>query len=177
MNGSVVYQTTGGVGVLQGWAYLDYDHVIAGTAVFTSRQPGNPIDFEAAVPLESQSQDRFVIAFDNSRGYYTGIALANASSSRTETVSVTFRDETGMAFLVDSLVMRPLTHTAFLVDDSYPATAGVRGVVEFSTNDSSSQLTGLGLRFNPTGSFTSTSPFSGVGGELLFLSSSRYHEG
>jgi len=49
------------------------------------------------------------------------------------------------------------------LDDTYPATAGVRGVVEFSTNDSAAQLAGLGLRFNPTGSFTSTSPFSAVG--------------
>jgi hypothetical protein len=162
VNGSVVLQTTGGVGVLQGWAYLSYDRVIAGTAVFTSRQPGNPVDFEAAVPLESQFQDRFVIAFDNSGGFFTGIALVNASSSRTETVSVAFRDETGTVFLLDSFVMRPMTHTAFLVDDTYPATAGVRGVVEFSTNDSAAQLAGLGLRFNPTGSFTSTSPFSGV---------------
>jgi hypothetical protein len=163
VNGSVVYQTTGGVGVLQGWAYLAYDHVIAGTAVFTRRLPGNAVDFEAAVPLESQFQDRFVIAFDNAGGYYTGIALVNASSGRTETVSVTFRDETGAAFLLDSFVMGPNTHTAFLVDDTYPATAGVRGVVEFSTNDSAAQLAGLGLRFNPTGSFTSTSPFSAVG--------------
>jgi len=44
------------------------------------------------------------------------------------------------------------------VPEFYTLVADRRGLVEFST--SSAALAGLGLRFNPAGSFTSTSPFS-----------------
>ncbi len=157
VNGSVVLQTAGGGSIRQGWAQLDYTEQMAGFAVFKSHRPGFE-DSEAAVPLGSYYEHRFVMAFDNTAGYVTGVAIVNPSQTVTATVFVTFRDESGNQIQLDSFTMGPLTHTAFSVPEFYPQVADRRGVVEFST--SSAALAGLGLRFNPAGSFTSTSPFS-----------------
>jgi hypothetical protein len=161
VNGSDVLETTGGVGVLQGWARVDTFSTIGGFAVFKSHRPGRAYDFEAAVPVSSPLEHRFMMAFDNTNGFLTGIAVANPSATETAHVSLTFRDTAGNVIVGGgTLTMPPLTHFAFIVTepDQYPQTAGQRGVVEFSTPTSS--LSGLGLRFNPTGPLTSTSPFS-----------------
>ncbi len=166
IGGSVVVQTGGGPVVRQGWANLSTTGgKIAGTAVFRSHLVNRADDFEAAVPLASQVDHRFIIAFDNTSGFVTGIALANPSPFAAQIV-VTFRDETGTQIVSRPLSMAAMSHTAFLVDLNYPETAGKRGVVEYNTVN---HIAGLGLRYikvSATGSplvtaaFTSTSPFT-----------------
>jgi len=166
IGGSVVIETDPGPVVLQGWASLSTTGgKIAGTAVFRSHLATRTDDFEAAVPIASQLDHRFIIAFDNSTGFVTGIALANPSPFAAQIV-VTFRDETGAQIVARPLSMAAMSHTAFLVDVNYPETAGKRGVVEFTTVN---HIAGLGLRYikvsatgNPlvTAAFTSTSPFT-----------------
>lgn len=75
---------------------------------------------------------------------------------------MTFRDENGNILQSTGLVLPPMNHTAFLLADQYPVTAGIRGTVEFQLNNAATEnngaVFGLGLRFNPTGPFTSIQP-------------------
>jgi hypothetical protein len=168
IGGSMVVQTDGGPVVRQGWASLSTTGgKIAGTAVFRSHLADRADDFEAAVPLASQVDHRFIIAFDNTSGFVTGIALANPDPVPSAAqIVVTFRDESGTQIVTRPLSLAAKGHTAFLVDLNYPETAGKRGVVEFN---SVNHIAGLGLRYikvSATGSplvtaaFTSTSPFT-----------------
>ena len=169
IGGSVVLQTDSGPVELQGWASLaTTGGKIAGTAVFRSHLANRTDDFEAAVPLASQVDHRFIIAFDNTDGFVTGIALANPDPSIAAQIVVTFRDENGAQIVARPLSMNAMTHMAFLVpsDLNYPETAGKRGVVEFKTVN---HIAALGLRYivvggtasHPvTAAFTSTPPFT-----------------
>jgi hypothetical protein len=85
----------------------------------------------------------------------TGVAIANPFSYTSITVFVTFRDEQGNQYLVDSFSLAALAHTSFNLADRYPASAGRRGVVEFDTSSLAMGL--LGLRFGAQ-SFTSVLP-------------------
>jgi hypothetical protein len=52
-------------------------------------------------------------------------------------------------------------HVSFSVADRYPNTAGFLGTLEVNSNAAASNgIAALGLRFNPSGSFTSVLPIS-----------------
>jgi hypothetical protein len=110
--------------------------------------------------MGSQSDHRFVMVFDNTKGYVIGAALANPSSLQANLVTAIFRDENGTLIMQDTFAMKALAHLAFAFPDRYPLTAGKKGTVEFQ---STGFLSGLGLRFNATGPFTSFNVLSNVG--------------
>lgn len=160
--GSRVYETAGGAAVTtQGWAFLSTFGTMGGFAVLRSHFPGQP-DSEAVVPIENQSTTRFLMEFDNTHGYIIGIALANPSQVSGTQVIAIFRDENGNQFQQDGFILPPLGHIAFAVPSKYPQTVNRRGTVEFS-GGGGGNLTGLGLRFNPTGPFTSFYALSAPG--------------
>lgn len=127
-----------------------------GAAIFRQRVPGRP-DFEAVVPASSFDDSKLSFPFDNSGGFVTGIALINASASA-NSLQMVIRDEDGTILGQEEFTLGGRNKSVFVVPDKYPQTAGKRGSMEVST--SAGFLGGLGLRFNPNGSFTSMHPTS-----------------
>jgi Viral BACON domain len=108
----------------------------------------NPNGQEAVVPLESRTANGFVIAFDNTAGTATGIAI-NSVSSQTVIVAVIVRDDTGARIATDTLNVAPNGHLAFTLSDKYAGTANLRGTIEFD-----GQIGALGIRIPVAHTFT-----------------------
>jgi len=133
MVGSAQLTTTGNVG---GFAIFRYD----------------PTGQEAVVPLEARNAGAYVLAFDNTSGLSTGLALANVSN-QSANVPVTFRDDTGASLGAAVINLAAYGHTSFLLTSSYAFAAAKRGSVEFDT-PAGGQISALGLRATPTGAVT-----------------------
>jgi hypothetical protein len=113
----------------------------------------NPNGQEAVVPLESRSATAYILAFDNTAGTATGIAL-NSVSSQAVSVPVIVRDDTGAQIANDTLNLAANGHLAFtLVSDKYAATANIRGTIEFDTPPGG-QIGALGIRIPVAHTFT-----------------------
>jgi len=154
VNNTITMETQGtGNTLRQGFAYIDQPlgTKVGGFGTFRQRVPGRP-DFEAVVPIVSRFDDRFVLLYDNTRGFSTGIAIANPNSDR-KIIPITVRDEDGKVLATRTITMDSLTHLAGSVSVTWPETVGKRGSVEFQMNGFGAGV--LGLRFNPSGSFTS----------------------
>ena len=137
-------------GVNVGWADVQASGPLAGYAVFRLRGPGGP-DSEGTVPLDNRPSTSIAFPYDETSGFRTGIALTNLSASR-QTVTATLLDDNGSQLGTAQITLQPLGHSAFYVDERFPPAFRHLGIVQFQ---SGSGLTGIGLRFNPTGSFTS----------------------
>ncbi len=151
VGGTRVIETLGGsTPLVQGWAQMTTTRNVNGLAVFRQRVAGRP-DQEAAVTLTSTSS-KFVMPFDNTTDFVTSMALVNTSATLGATISVIIRDESGAQIAFDAISLAGRGYSAFSLADRFASTRARRGSVEFS---STSQITGLGLRFNSGGAFTS----------------------
>jgi hypothetical protein len=104
---------------------------------------------EAVVPLESRNANAYLLAFDNTNGTFTGVAV-NAVSAQAVSVPVIVRDDTGAQIATDTLNLAANGHTQFtLVTDKYPATANTRGTIEFD-KPANGQIGAVGIRI-PSG--------------------------
>jgi hypothetical protein len=104
---------------------------------------------EAVVPLESRNAGGYIIAFDNTGGTTTGIAV-NAVSAGQANIPVTVRDDTGNTIATDTLNLAANGHLAFtLGTQKYTAAANIRGTIEFDA-PTGVQIGALGIRM-PTG--------------------------
>ena len=114
----------------------------------------NPNGQEAVVPLEDRSAaNGFVIAFDNTSGTATGIAV-NSVSAQAAAVPVIVRDDTGAQIATDTLSLAANGHMAFTLGvDKYPVTLNKRGTIEFTT-PFGAQIGALGIRIPPALTFT-----------------------
>jgi hypothetical protein len=148
----LLIQTTGPFGSTTqvGWAQLLANGSIGGFAVFTQEIGASLQDGE--VPLETRTASTYTVAFDNTSGSATGVALANLTSQPL-TSTVTIRDDTGSQILSNSVPVPAMGHTSFNLVSQYPATAQRRGTVTFTTSGPG-QIGVLGLRFNMTGAFS-----------------------
>jgi len=159
---SATFETAGDSRFLsQGWATIKKDNssdVVGGFAIFRQRIAGRS-DSEAVVPIVSQFDSHFVLLFDNTAGYVTGIAIANPTSSSV-VVPITIRNESGQIIDRRTESLGPFQHRAFAVADRWPTTEGLRGSMEFVTSGFGVGV--LGLRFNPAGSFTSFHVLSNI---------------
>jgi hypothetical protein len=116
----------------------------------------NPTGQEAVVPLESRNANAYVLAFDNTSGTATGVAI-NSVSAQAVNVPVVIRDGTGAQIATDTLNLAANGHLAFtLVTDKYPMTANIRGTIEFDTPPGG-QIGALGIRA-PVGHTCTTLP-------------------
>jgi hypothetical protein len=131
--------------VTTGWALLSAPNndAIGVFAVFRQTSPGRQPQ-EAVVPAVSQSENHFVMPFDNT-GFITGIALANPTLNVVN-VPVNIRDENGKIIDTRNFSLGPSSHMSFSLPDTWGTTAGRRGTIEFIT--SGFGLGALGLRFN-----------------------------
>lgn len=137
---------------LQGEAQLLATGNVSGFSVF-SYQSLQGAKQEAVVPLETRNASSYWLAFDNTNGYSTGIAVSN-TSSQTANIQVTVRNGSGGSVESHTLSLPPGGHQAFSLTGAYPETANLLGTLQFTT-PSAGQLTVLGIRVNPQGAFTS----------------------
>jgi M6 family metalloprotease-like protein len=127
--------------VTTGSAQLTTDGNVGGFVVFRF----NPSGQEAVVPLESRNANAYLLAFDNTGGKATGVAI-NSVSSQAMNVPVVIRNDTGAQIATDTLTLAANAHLSFvLVTDKYPATANIRGTIEFDTPPGG-QIGALGIR-------------------------------
>lgn len=125
---------------------------MSGMAIFRLRRAGMA-DQEAVVPFSGSFDRVFSIPFDNRDGFVTGVALVN-NTPQNGSVTLTARDFAGNVILSDNFPLNSLNKAVYVVRDQYPELAGKAGILHFVM--STPGLSGLGLRFNPSGSFTST---------------------
>ena len=155
-NASGFLETTGAASLVStGWATVEGSvsgsSGVGASAIFRSHVSGRQ-DSEAVSAMAVGSPRGVILPFDNRNGFATGVALANAGASGV--VPITIRDGVGSVILTENIPLGSRAHLSFSLADRYPAVAGRAGTVEIG----SSVAAVLGLRFNPSGSFTSVPP-------------------
>ena len=139
--------SNGGVSVV-GSAQLSTAGDISGFAVFRY----NPTGQEAVVPLSAVNVNDYLLAFDNTSGLATGLALANVSNQAVS-VPVVLRDDTGASLGTAAVNLAANGHASFVLTDNYASVAGKRGTIEVDT-PAGAQISVLGIRSTPTGAVT-----------------------
>jgi hypothetical protein len=141
---SFSFSTTGpdDVGVV-GWAQMLSDGDITGFAVFRQKVHREQ---EAVVPLETHNTDAYVLWFNNSGDFATGLAVANSSASAAS-IPVIVRDEAGSQIGTQLLELPAMGHISGALSAIINNTSGKVGSVEFRT-PAGGQISVLGLRFN-----------------------------
>ena len=135
--------------LLTGSAQLTTAGSVGGFVIFRY----NPNGQEAVVPLESRNAGAYLLAFDNTIDTATGIAI-NSVSTQAVNIPVVVRDATGTQIATDTIALAANGHLAFtLVTDKYPATANIRGTIEFDAPPGS-QIGALGIRISVAHTFT-----------------------
>jgi len=135
--------------LLTGSAQLTTNGNVGGFVIFRYQPNGQ----EAVVPLESRGASAYLLAFDNTGGTATGIAVSNASS-QAATIPVVIRDDTGTQIGTDTITLPANGHSSFtLVVDKFAMTNGIRGTLEFDA-PAGSQISALGIRIPQAHTFT-----------------------
>ena len=141
--------SSGALQLLTGSAQLITTGHVSGFVIF--RHSGQ----EAVVPLESRNSSAYILAFDNTNGTATGVAV-NAVSAQQVNIPVTVRDDMGSTIATDTIALAANGHYAFtLGSDRYSATARIRGTIEFDT-PASSHIGALGIRIRTSTAQTFT---------------------
>jgi hypothetical protein len=141
---TLVIVSGGGPTLLTGSAQLSATGNVGGFVIFRHNNQ------EAVVPLESRNASGYIVAFDNTNGTATGVAL-NAVSAQQVNVPLVVRNDAGTQIATDTITLATNGHYAFtLVNDRYAATANIRGTIEFD-RPAGAQIGVLGIRI-PLGS-------------------------
>jgi hypothetical protein len=144
----IVTNASSTAALVTGSAQLTSNGNVGGFAIFHY----NPTAQEAVVPLETRNASGYILAFDNTNGLATGLALANVSS-QAATVPVIVRDDVGTELGKATIQLAARGHTSFLLATEYGFSANRRGTIEFDT-PANGQISALGLRAASTGSLT-----------------------
>jgi hypothetical protein len=102
--------------------------------------------------LETRDASSYSLAFDNTSSIATGVAVANLGAVPVN-IPVLIRDNTGAQIGSANLSLPANGHAAFVLTDKFASTANQTGTIEFDTPPNG-QITVLGLRFPPSGKFT-----------------------
>jgi hypothetical protein len=111
-----------------------------------------PRDQDALVPIETRAAASYTLAFDNTNGIATGIAVANLATS-VATIAVVIRDDSGVQIRTANIILPTQGHQAFVLTDQFANTTNRSGTIEFDTPPGG-RVGALGLRFPPGGRFT-----------------------
>ncbi len=146
-------------GLAEGWAKVEGYEDYSAMAVF--KVHGGQQDQQASVIGDPTYNKSFSIPFDESNGALVGLALTNPSPTQAQTALVVAYDESGKVIVNDfSIVLQPLQHMAFVLDQQFPSVANQRGKLRvFGIPTGNVQLpflglNGMGVRNLPDGSFT-----------------------
>jgi hypothetical protein len=147
--GELVIESEGtGAALSLGSAQLFTDGSVSGFIIFRY----NPSGQEAAVPLQAQNAASYTLAFDNTAGLATGVAVANVST-QAGNVQAIVRDDTGAILAMDSIHLAGSGHLSFVVADRYLASAQHRGTIELQT-PANGQISALAIRAATSGAYT-----------------------
>jgi hypothetical protein len=131
-----------------GSAQLTTGGNISGFAIFRYEPSGQ----EAVVPLESRNASSYILAFDNTGGTATGVAVSSRSL-QAASVPVVIRDDSGAQIGSGAIALAANGHTAFVLASQFPVTDGKRGTLEFAA-PAGGQIGVVGIRTPPAGTFT-----------------------
>jgi hypothetical protein len=149
----LVMQTAGTASqaTVEGWAQLLSNGSVGGCAVFDlTTATGTQ---EAVVPVETRNPSAFVLPFDYTGGYQTGVALANLTNQAVS-IPVVLRSATGASLGTAAAIQLPAyAHASFMLATNYPAVAGQFGAMELDT-PTGGQISALGIRAAPDGAIT-----------------------
>jgi hypothetical protein len=135
---------------VEGWAQLTSNGTVGGSAIFADATSMGTQ--EAVVPLETRNPTAFVLPFNYTGGYATGVALANLSGLPVS-VPVVLRGPTGASLGTASIGLAAHAHTSFMLAANYPVVAGQFGAMELDT-PAGAQISALGIRAAPDGAIT-----------------------
>ena len=155
-NASLWVQSGGPAGSapLTGSAQLTTTGNISGFVIFRFDPNGQ----EAVVPLETRNASAFLLAFDNTNGTATGVAI-NCVFPLPVSVPVVLRDDTGAQVGAGMINLPGNGHTSFVLAKQFPATEGIRGTIEFD-RPTGAQISVLGIRTPPALTFTTLPPLA-----------------
>lgn len=124
-------------------------------AIFRQRIAGRE-DREATVTAEWYLDPMARLVYDQTGGYIMGVALANPESHPLK-INVLLRNQYGASIGRHSFYLDAKAHIAFSLAERYPVTRGLFGSADFDIEGLPflEGIAGIGLRFNPNGSFTS----------------------
>jgi hypothetical protein len=131
-----------------GSAQFTTDGNVSGFAIFRYEPTGQ----EAVVPLETRNASSYILAFDNTGGTATGVAVSS-SSLQSASVPVVIRDDSGAEIGTGTIALAANGHSAFVLASQFPVTEGRRGTLEF-TAPAGGPIGVLGIRTPPTNTFT-----------------------
>jgi hypothetical protein len=152
-NATLLIRTQGGATNITCSAQLTTAGNVGGFAIFRIQGSGQ----EAVVPLETRAPGSFVLAYDNTSGLATGVALSNVNATAAIVV-VTVLDDSGTILAAGAISLIAKGHASFMLTDSrqgFPMTAGKRGTIEFQT-PAGGRISALGIR--AAGSVITTIP-------------------
>ncbi len=158
--GSYTFETAGiSQAAGSGWALLSQANKdsVGSFAIFRYSPPGVPQQ-EAVVPTVNQFFDRFVLPFDNTGRFATGVAISNPSPLSVS-IEATVRNEAGQTIDRRTVLLGKYAHQAFVLPTAWSSTAGIRGTVEFLSTGFG--VGALGIRGNGN-SFTSLNVISNL---------------
>ena len=141
---TLVIASSGSPNLLTGSAQLTTAGHVGGFVIFRHNNQ------EAVVPLESRNAGGYIIAFDNTGGTATGIAV-NAVSTGPVSIPVMVRDDAGNTIATDTIESRNERASCLHAGErrNIQATANIRGTIEFDA-PTGAQIGALGIRI-PTG--------------------------
>jgi hypothetical protein len=136
-------------GTLQtGSAQLVTNGNISGFVIFHY----GPNSQEAVVPLENRNASAYLVAYDNTSGVATGVAVNNASNAAISIPAI-IRNESGTQIGTSTIPLAPNAHTSFVLATQFGATANIRGTIEFDA-PSGATIGVVGIRVPPAVTLT-----------------------
>jgi uncharacterized protein (TIGR03118 family) len=150
-NDSIVIQSAASTSTIAvGWADVQATGPLTGFLTFGESSSGGPAP-EGTVSLDTRLSTSLLLPYDNTNGNQTGLAIANQSSTA-QTLTVTVLDQNGTQLSSSPMTLPAFGHSSFFVNSQFTQSANQLGIVQFQ---GSGGVTGIGLLFSPTGSFTS----------------------
>ena len=146
---TLLIQTTGidSTPLMVGSAQLTVEGSVNGFVIF-GYENGN----EAVVPLQTGNAGGYIIAFDNTAGTGTGVAVNNVSAQAAN-IAVIFRDTNGAQIGTGTIPLAANGHSAIVLQNQFPVTANIQGTVEFDA-PIGVQIGALGIRTPVAHTFT-----------------------
>jgi len=139
-------------GVVTGWADVEASGALNVYSILRLRLPGLPQQADIYVRMDTSPAPSLTVPFDNTNGCVTGFALANQSTNAA-TITANLLDSTGTQITSTQINLPGHGHAAFYVPQQFPQSANQIGIIQFQS--AAGGITGTGLRFDPSGSFTS----------------------
>ncbi|MEQ1945554.1 MAG: S53 family peptidase [Bryobacteraceae bacterium] len=146
----LVLHSTGPVNItsLDGSVQMSSDGNATGFIIFRWTLTGE----EVLVPLQSANAQFYTLAFDNTDGLATGLALSNSAAQSVD-VTVTVLDQNGAQITQSTIALPARGHKSFVLTDPLPASANQYGSITLAAPQGS-QINATAIRANASGAFT-----------------------